>query len=122
RCRIPRPHVSAKPGTPNACNDCHADKSAQWAASAIEGWHGPNRKGFQAYAEAFDRAWTDRADAAALLGAVASGPNVPGFVRASALAGRAPHVSAGNTERARAGRADPHPVVRGRALDLLSDQ
>jgi len=118
--RIPRPDVSAQLGTPSACNDCHADKSAQWAASAIEGWHGPNRKGFQAYAEAFDRAWTDRADAAALLGAVASGANVPGFVRASALAGLAPHVSAGNTELARAGLADPDPMVRIGALDMLA--
>ena len=51
--RIPRPDLSVKLGTPNACNNCHADKSAQWAADAIEQWHGPARKGFQNYAEAF---------------------------------------------------------------------
>ena len=34
--RVPRPDVSAKFGTPNACNDCHADKSAQWAGTAFE--------------------------------------------------------------------------------------
>ena len=39
--RIPRPDLSVKLGTPNACNNCHADKSAQWAADAIERWHGP---------------------------------------------------------------------------------
>jgi len=45
--RVPRPDLSGRIGTPNACNDCHADKSAQWAASAIETWHGANRKGWQ---------------------------------------------------------------------------
>ncbi len=52
-----------------------SDKSAAWAASAIEGWHGRARKGFQAYAEAFHAAWTNRADAAALLAVVASDRN-----------------------------------------------
>ena len=53
--RIPRPDLSVKLGTPNACNDCHADKSAQWAADAIESWHGPDRKGFQNYAAGIPR-------------------------------------------------------------------
>jgi predicted CXXCH cytochrome family protein len=30
--RVPRPDLSVKLGTPNACNDCHRDKPAQWAA------------------------------------------------------------------------------------------
>src|SRR5262245_65794216 len=65
--RVPRPDLSVKLGTPNACNDCHRDKPATWAAAAIETWHGPARKGSQTYAEAFHAARTDRADAAALL-------------------------------------------------------
>jgi hypothetical protein len=36
--RVPRPDLSVQFGTPNACNDCHKDKTANWAASAIEGW------------------------------------------------------------------------------------
>src|SRR5262249_1754445 len=47
--RVPRPDLSARLGTPNACNDCHADKSPQWAAETIERWHGPDRKGWQNY-------------------------------------------------------------------------
>ena len=42
--RIPRPDLSVKLGTPNACNDCHRDKPATWAAAAIETWHGPIEK------------------------------------------------------------------------------
>ena len=117
--RVPRPDLSARLGTPNACNDCHADKSAQWAASAIERWHGATRKGFQTYAAAFHGAWTDRADAAALLGVVAGDTNVPGFVRASALTGLAAHVSPANMNVARSGLSDPDPLVRIGALDML---
>ncbi|MBG6173240.1 putative CxxxxCH...CXXCH cytochrome family protein [Labrenzia sp. EL_208] len=34
--RIPRPDISAKIGTPNACTDCHQDRTADWAANEIE--------------------------------------------------------------------------------------
>ena len=58
--RIPRPDLSVKLGTPNACNNCHTDKSAQWAADAVERWFGPHRKGPGHYADAFHAAWTGR--------------------------------------------------------------
>jgi predicted CXXCH cytochrome family protein len=117
--RVPRPDVSAKLGTPNACNDCHADKPAQWAASAIERWHGPNRKGFQNYAEAFHAAWAGQADAARLLAAVAGDLTAPNFARASALAELRAYVAPSNLDLARAGLSDPDPVVRIGALDML---
>jgi predicted CXXCH cytochrome family protein len=117
--RVPRPDLSAKLATPNACNDCHRDKTAEWAASAVERWHGPNRKGFQSYAEAFHEAWTGRSDAAALLGKVAADSSVPAFARASALTELAPHVSPANINLARAGLSDPDPMVRIGALDML---
>ena len=42
--RIPRPDLSNKLGTPNACNQCHTDKTTEWAASYTEKWYGkPNR-------------------------------------------------------------------------------
>ena len=117
--RIPRPDLSVKLGTPNACNDCHADKSAQWAADAIERWHGPVRKGFQNYAEAFQASWTDRADAATLLAMVAASATAPAIARASALSELHSRVSPANIELARKGLADPDPMVRIAALDML---
>jgi len=119
--RVPRPDLSAKLGTPNACNDCHGDKTAQWTASAIERWHGANPKGFQHYAEAFHAAWSDQADAAALLGVVAADANTPAFVRASALAELAPHLSPANINLARSALQDPDPMVRIGALDMLAN-
>jgi predicted CXXCH cytochrome family protein len=117
--RIPRPDLSIKLGTPNACNDCHTDKGTEWAAAAIEQWHGPKRKGFQNYAEAFHAAWTDKADAEKLLAAVAADGNAPSIARASALGELASRVSPANINLARGGIADPDPMVRLGALDML---
>jgi tetratricopeptide (TPR) repeat protein len=117
--RFPRPDVSVKIGTPNACNDCHKDKTAEWSAAAIEGWHGPNRKGFQNYAEAFHSAWNDKADAAKLLAVVAADRNAPGVARAGALNELGSRLSPAVLGLARASLADPDPMVRIGALDML---
>jgi predicted CXXCH cytochrome family protein len=116
--RIPRPDLSEKLGTSNACNDCHADKPAAWAAAAIAQWHGPDRKGWQTYGEAFHAAWTDQAGAAALLAAVAGDRNVPAFARAGALTELAPRAAPANLDLARAALTDPDPMVRIGALEL----
>jgi predicted CXXCH cytochrome family protein len=118
--RIPRPDLSIKLGTPNACNDCHRDKPATWAAAAIESWYGPRLKSFQSYAEAFHAAWNDQADAAALLAVVASDRNAPAFARAGALSELASRLSPSNIGLARSALSDPDPMVRIGALDMLA--
>src|SRR5262245_46405996 len=117
--RVPRPDFSVKLGTPNACNDCHTDQSAEWAAAAIERWHGPTRKGFQTYAQAFHAAWTETADAAALLAAVVSNGDTPAIARASALSELGSRLSPAAVNLARTALADPDPMVRIGALDML---
>ncbi|HHJ10972.1 MAG TPA: tetratricopeptide repeat protein [Bacteroidetes bacterium] len=42
--RIPRPDLSMKYGTPNACNQCHTDKTPAWAESYIREWYGKSRR------------------------------------------------------------------------------
>jgi predicted CXXCH cytochrome family protein len=115
--RIPRPDLSATLGTPNTCNDCHTDKSADWAAGTIANWHGPNRKDFQDYAAAFRAAWDGGADASARLAAVASNGATPAFARAGALAEL--HASPANLAIAETALADPDPMVRIGALDMI---
>jgi predicted CXXCH cytochrome family protein len=41
--RIPRPDLSEKLGTPNACNQCHVDKSNKWSENYIYKWFGTSR-------------------------------------------------------------------------------
>lgn len=38
--RIPRPDLSKELGVPNACNQCHTDKSTDWAISYTRQWYG----------------------------------------------------------------------------------
>ncbi|MEX6687677.1 tetratricopeptide repeat protein [Danxiaibacter flavus] len=42
--RVPRPDLSVKYGTPNACNNCHTDKTVIWAANIIAQKSGNSRK------------------------------------------------------------------------------
>ncbi|WP_342728698.1 cytochrome c3 family protein [Bradyrhizobium sp. B097] len=113
--RIPRPDLSVQFGTPNACNDCHRDKSAVWAAQQIEASFGSKRHGYQAYAPAFHAAWGEAIDAQALLAALAQAIDVPALVRASALA----ELPRPDLDLIRRGLSDPDPLVRLGALDAL---
>jgi predicted CXXCH cytochrome family protein len=115
--RIPRPDLTASLGTPNTCNGCHTDKPADWAAAAIAGWHGPNHRGFQNYAAAFRAAWEGRADAQTQLAAVAANGATPAFARAGALGEL--RASPANLEIAETALADPDPMVRIGALDMI---
>ncbi len=114
--RVPRPDLSATLGTPNACNDCHTEKSPEWAAAAVQRWFGPERIGFQKYGEAFHAAWAAQTDAEAQLAAVAKDPDTPAFVHASALTELAPSV-----DLSRAALSDADPMVRLGALDMLEN-
>ncbi|WP_456747651.1 cytochrome c3 family protein [Bradyrhizobium sp. USDA 4354] len=113
--RVPRPDLSVQTGAPNACNDCHRDKPAAWAAHQIEGWFGPERRGHQTYARAFHAAWSEAADAQTQLAAIAVSADVPGIVRASALA----ELPAPIPDLIRHGLSDSDPLVRLGALDRL---
>jgi tetratricopeptide (TPR) repeat protein len=42
--RIPRPDLSVTLKTPNACNECHWDKTAAWSAEYFTKWYGIKRK------------------------------------------------------------------------------
>lgn len=42
--RVPRPDLSVKYGTPNACSNCHKDKSEIVLNEAVIKWYGPKRK------------------------------------------------------------------------------
>lgn len=41
---IPRPDLSTKLNTPDACSSCHADKTKSWVVNAFEKWYGEKIK------------------------------------------------------------------------------
>jgi predicted CXXCH cytochrome family protein len=114
--RIPRPDLTVKIGTPNTCASCHADHDAAWAAAAVERWHGPVRRGFQTYAEAFHAARLDEPAARDQLLKVARDPSSPAVARATALLELQSRRSAAVDAEFAGGLTDPDPMVRIAAL------
>ena len=117
--RVPRPDLTAKLGAPNICASCHKDRDAAWAASAIEKWHGPVRKGFQTYAGAFHAARLDQPEAGDLLMKVAQIPAAPAIARGTALLELGQRPSAAAQAEIERGLRDPDPMVRLGAIRAM---
>jgi Tfp pilus assembly protein PilF len=81
--RIPRPDLSTKIGTPNACNRCHVDKSLQWSVDAITKWYGPGRRAH--YGTVIEAGRKGLPEAKKDLIRLAGDPLYPVIVRATAL-------------------------------------
>ncbi len=118
--RIPRPDLSALSGVPNACNQCHTDKPALWAADAVRKWYGHAPAGFQRFAAALNAGALGAPGAGKLLDELIGDPGQPAIARASAL------VRIGNLDLAaiaaiRQAVADHDPLVRRAAARALSD-
>lgn len=118
--RVPRPDLALRLGSPNACNDCHADQSAAWAADAVTRWHGPQRKGLQNYAPALQAARAMQLDAPQLLSEVAADKTQPAIARATALSELSPWLSPARFATLNRGLDDPDPLVRIGALQGLA--
>jgi predicted CXXCH cytochrome family protein len=84
--RVPRPDLSLQYGVPNACNNCHRDRDARWAAAAIEKAHGPQRRGYQQFTAALDAARRQAPEAVDALLALAADGEAPAIARATAVA------------------------------------
>jgi len=84
--RVPRPDESVTLGTPNACNSCHTNHDARWAASRVKAWYGHDPQGYQRFAAAFSAASASTADRQSQLRAIANDSTQPSIARASALA------------------------------------
>jgi predicted CXXCH cytochrome family protein len=115
--RIPRPDLSVRLGTPNACNQCHADQSAQWAADAVTRWFGTPKRPPH-YGEVFAAARRGAPEAAAALATLAADTGQPAIVRATAL--EQLRGGAGINERIAATR-DADAEVRAAAAASLED-
>jgi predicted CXXCH cytochrome family protein len=118
--RIPRPDLSAKLGTPNACNNCHTNKTPQWAATAISQWTAKAPAGYQRFAEAFAAASGGALEARRALLAIVEDKDQPAIVRASALVRLEPWLTASTLRSATNALNDTDPVVRLAAVEALS--
>jgi predicted CXXCH cytochrome family protein len=117
--RIPRPDLSARLGTPNACASCHADKSPQWAASKVHDWYGHDPTGYQRFADPLHAARTRAADAAPQLRSLLGDTGQPAIARASAAMEIAEWPSSSSRQELVKALADPDPLLRVGALEAL---
>jgi predicted CXXCH cytochrome family protein len=116
--RPPRPDLSVRIGTPNACTGCHRDRTPEWAAATIVKWYGPERpKGLEwPLAVAAGRAGAR--DAAPAIIAVAGDRDIPAIVRATALGLLRGYGSLGSDVLV-ASLGDADPAVRVAAVAAL---
>ena len=114
--RVPRPDLSVRLGTPNACAGCHDDRDDAWAAETVAAWGA--EPSFH-YGEALHAGRTWQADAEALLVRAISEAAQPAIVRASALASIGPYLSPASISAVEQALQDANPLVRGGALSAL---
>jgi len=116
--RVPRPDLSVKLGTPNACNDCHDDRTAAWAAEELKTRFPDSRHRGPHFAEAFSSAHQSARVEVDNLLEIAGQTSLPGIVRASALDLLMPVATPDIATRAAAYLEDPDPLVRSAAITL----
>ena len=119
--RIPRPDLSVKLGTPNACNQCHQDQDAKWAADALTKWLEDDGKPALPphYGETIAAGRAGAAGAEPRLIDLAADSKQPAIARATALGLIARRPTQSGMQAVAAGLADPDPTVRGAALTGL---
>jgi tetratricopeptide (TPR) repeat protein len=117
--RIPRPDLSLELGTPNACNDCHHDKTVRWAADKVATWYGPDRRAEPHYGEALRAARNRQADAGPKLLSLLADPETPAIVRASAVSLMPAYLTPASLGSVEAALDDDDPLVRRAALTVL---
>ncbi|MCF8381912.1 MAG: tetratricopeptide repeat protein [Bacteroidales bacterium] len=113
--RIPRPDLTLSIGTPNACNDCHTDKTVEWSQTYIEKWYGEKKRPH--YGETFAAAHEGDPKAVPNLVLYAENELFPLMVRATAvslLGNYDDSISRGVIERA---LGDPYSLIRYTAVN-----
>lgn len=114
--RIPRPDLSDKLGTPNACNQCHPDKTTEWSVRYVNEWYGNEFTEQPHYGETFWAGRRQYPEARDELIKLAADRETPPMVRATAiyLLRGYPHPESTNLLRLMI--TDSDPLVRYAAL------
>jgi len=117
--QVPRPDLTKKIGTPNACTGCHTDRSADWAAGRIDQWTGGTERR-PGIAPTFELAWQGTPSAAQELRSLLRNPDHPAFIRASAARNLSRFPSRATFDAARETLGADDPLLRRAAVQLVS--
>ncbi len=119
--RTPRPDLSVKLGTPNVCNNCHLDKSPQWAAASLHKWYGELPVGYQHFGEALNSGILDAPGARKSLTDLIADREQPPIARATALSMLAVYAPSPAAAAVRAGFTEDSDLLRRAAARALSN-
>ncbi|MBN1480914.1 tetratricopeptide repeat protein [candidate division KSB1 bacterium] len=109
--RVPRPDLSERLETPNACIKCHASKSNQWATEFVKKWYDKLEQGEIHYGEIFYAGRRHYVEAQDDLIELANDNRAP-MIRATALHLLGNYPTTGALETLRKNIQDPDPLIR----------
>jgi tetratricopeptide (TPR) repeat protein len=120
--RVPRPDLTVALGSaaaPNACNDCHRDRSAHWAAAAVRRFYPAGRQTTPHYASALEAGRHLRSGAGPALVALLRDRSQPGIVRGTAASLLGPFLSPSALRALASAVKDEDPLVRLGVASML---
>lgn len=113
--RIPRPDLSIQLGTPNACINCHDDKTNHWALEHVNRWYGESRKVH--YGTLLNDAAAEKAGADSGLLRIINSNLYPEIIRATAIQYLQPYPGEKARSAVRKAMNDPDPLLRHTAVE-----
>ncbi|MEJ2575707.1 MAG: multiheme c-type cytochrome, partial [Gammaproteobacteria bacterium] len=117
--RIPRPDLSERLGTPNACTNCHAEQTTAWAAAAVADWYPDSTHRGPHFGEVLRASTAGAADVAERLADLAADPAQPGIARATALDRLRRYAAPRHLTTVQRLLADEDPLIRAAAVRFL---
>ncbi len=117
--RVPRPDLSQRLGTPNACIACHTKQTNDWAAERVRAWYKKPAGGYQNFAEALHAGRSGAPDAPARLLDLIVSEEQPAIARATALSLLARYPTPQAMQMISNALYDDDPIVRLGGLEAL---
>jgi tetratricopeptide (TPR) repeat protein len=115
--RIPRPDLSIKYDIPNACNDCHSDKSYKWSEDFINKNYGKERS-FNYYALLAD-GYFGKEGADSNLISLINTDSIPAIVKAAAISYLTSFNNPETNSVIKTMLNNAEPIIRERAIDAF---
>ena len=118
--RIPRPDLTIRIGTPNACNECHQNQTPVWASEKVAEWYPQGQSGNFHWGEALHAARTGAQIAPNLLRLALESDQTPGIAKATALSELSRWLDASTLDLVDKNLDDRDPMIRRGALLALT--
>ncbi len=117
--KVPRPDETVAYGVPNACNGCHQDKPATWAAQAVVKWFGAEAAARPSWTGTIALAREHRLTSIEPLVRLSGDAATPAIVRATAVSLLQGYPGNGSADALRRAVGDGDPLVRRAAAQAL---